>query len=491
MSLVSVVPYGAPKDAELAERVRLIAQQVYQVGHHIESSLLVTPQGEFLQDHTCDAYRYYTWILYALKEGISLERLADLERLHVNRIAPIGRRGGLKLTSSDQFDLLLKLQTNTGSKESIKAIRKWVLDRAHSIICISSMIKDYVDKVVTSCAASGVNNITMVFDKVLYTLYAVNDILFNSKDVSSIGVYTSLISIESDSNVDIAGCIFLYLPFIMYLARSIANSDEQLQKLKKLIALWRSKVFIEESRCQVLENILSSPSSTPPIVDLGGIILESPEVDIQLLHEFKATQISFQPIPPPPPPRPPGSYFPPIPRPPQYPQQLPVSISNTNVNSGITSHVPGFDQQTSHMHYPPVNMSPHIPLNIPPMPPMPPIQYPMVYAQQPPIPMASAVPFALPTSDLYSTISVGILANVMKAAIKSGHPKYYPLDMLSIPQAVAAHVEPGRLEIRLNEFYRKKEEIDNPVLNSNNKKRLSGDEEDRDYYGDSRKYPRY
>eukprot|EP01037_Dinobryon_pediforme_P021205 gene21205-22011_t len=56
---------------------------------------------------------------------------------------------------------------------------------------------------------------------------------------------------------------------------------------------------------------------------------------------------------------------------------------------------------------------------------------------------------------------VGQMAQLVKAAIKAGqHPKddYCALDtltLLSLSQAAAPHIEPGRLEVRVSEYYRK------------------------------------
>jgi hypothetical protein len=51
------------------------------------------------------------------------------------------------------------------------------------------------------------------------------------------------------------------------------------------------------------------------------------------------------------------------------------------------------------------------------------------------------------------------MANIVKAALKSKHPRYIPIDPSTLTQVIPPHVEPGRLEARINEFYRKVESI--------------------------------
>jgi hypothetical protein len=43
---------------------------------------------------------------------------------------------------------------------------------------------------------------------------------------------------------------------------------------------------------------------------------------------------------------------------------------------------------------------------------------------------------------------VGTMANLVKAAIKGGHPNYVPIDSTIIANVVPPYVEPGRLDAR-------------------------------------------
>lgn len=55
-----------------------------------------------------------------------------------------------------------------------------------------------------------------------------------------------------------------------------------------------------------------------------------------------------------------------------------------------------------------------------------------------------------------SRIPVGVMVTLVKAALTNGHKKYVPIDLHSIAHKITpAHVEPGRIDVRLSEFYRK------------------------------------
>jgi hypothetical protein len=50
-----------------------------------------------------------------------------------------------------------------------------------------------------------------------------------------------------------------------------------------------------------------------------------------------------------------------------------------------------------------------------------------------------------------------VMANMVKSALKSGHPRYTPMDINAISRATPQSIEPGRLEARISEFYKKYE----------------------------------
>jgi hypothetical protein len=57
-------------------------------------------------------------------------------------------------------------------------------------------------------------------------------------------------------------------------------------------------------------------------------------------------------------------------------------------------------------------------------------------------------------------VSVGYMSNIMRTAIKNGHPKYTPVDLRQLSGLVSApYIEPGRLEVRMSDFYNKTAEL--------------------------------
>lgn len=89
-----------------------------------------------------------------------------------------------------------------------------------------------------------------------------------------------------------------------------------------------------------------------------------------------------------------------------------------------------------------------VPPNFPPPPP--PFRAPML--------AASPLPPMHPWLDLHNC-SVGSMSNIARHALKSGHPRYTPLDINSISRVTPQTVEPGRLEARISEFYKKCESL--------------------------------
>jgi hypothetical protein len=71
-------------------------------------------------------------------------------------------------------------------------------------------------------------------------------------------------------------------------------------------------------------------------------------------------------------------------------------------------------------------------------------------------------------------VPVGQMANVIRSAVKLGHPKYTPIDASKLSSTPIVHVEPGRLEARISEFYRKLQQL------TANEKREKDNDRDRD-----------
>jgi hypothetical protein len=53
-----------------------------------------------------------------------------------------------------------------------------------------------------------------------------------------------------------------------------------------------------------------------------------------------------------------------------------------------------------------------------------------------------------------SKMPVGNMCNIVRTAKKLGHPKYQPVDIAVVAMVPVPHIEPGRLEARVTEFYK-------------------------------------
>lgn len=124
--LVKVIPYLAPDDDELAARVRMVADQVAKHGELAEQAMHGHAAYAFLND-TSDTHLYYLWVLYAARHGVGADKLHLLESAHTQRITSPACAGQLALTIPDEAILSSMLEDNTGSKETIRTIRKWAV----------------------------------------------------------------------------------------------------------------------------------------------------------------------------------------------------------------------------------------------------------------------------------------------------------------------------------------------------------------------------
>ena len=104
---------------------------------------------------------------------------------------------------------------------------------------------------------------------------------------------------------------------------------------------------------------------------------------------------------------------------------------------------------STHMHYP----LPPPPPMYPPPPPPPPPMYP------PPL-LSDSRPTATYSIDLLQNMTVGTMANLVRRSCKINPGKYRPLDVGNLALLTqSGNVEAGRLEMRINEFYRKQAEL--------------------------------
>lgn len=257
-----IIPFNSTINAELNA---LIETAVQQRTFHYELDEL--------------ALGYYNWLLFCQDNHISDEHRKYLESSHKQRLSSVAA-GFLDLSDEDIQDLQRKLNENAGSRDDVKSLRKWVLERSHSIVAIAREIKNFIKSAVLMNRE----------DTILHTLYTVNDVLYNMKDATSIGPYTSLLPESQPVNV-----VTLWVPYLAFILRLSfdlsANNASQQNKIRRLLNLWESKGFLGLQYFQIINSCIESsiPPQEPPDYELTRPYLEGLEV-------FVRPQISYSTI---------------------------------------------------------------------------------------------------------------------------------------------------------------------------------------------------
>ena len=275
--------------------------------------------------------------------------------------------GSVDLTTPDRLTLGEMLQSNSGSKDSIKALRTWILDRSHSILAIGVVCGSFARQI------RGDRNYppSVMFLKLLHVIYVINDVFFNCATATTSGPYTTVLQPAQILSVDVVGGIWPQLPSIIHCAFNAASSESEKEKLWKIITLWESKKFRVPLVCNELRHAMSLPLMT--------------NVAVPLPHLTSPYALN---IPPPPPPA------------------FPIA--------------------------------------------------PTIFAPPPSVPSPSLQHFPPPSQFIVPNLqnmSVGSMSNIVRASIKTGRSKYSPIDVTQV-NAMVQSVEPGRLEVRIEEYYR-------------------------------------
>ena len=135
----------------------------------------------------------------------------------------------MDLTAEDQTELKAKLEENTGTKESIKTLRKWIIGRAHSTAAIGVVIKTYIlelAKPPLDGTSQGEEEWSAKFKSILHTIYAINDAFYNKAEATTCGPYTTLLSPEDHRPVDLVSCIFPVLTTIFRLVLATFTKND-------------------------------------------------------------------------------------------------------------------------------------------------------------------------------------------------------------------------------------------------------------------------
>jgi len=455
---MKVIPSLPPADIELADRIEKLALYVNRNGQDFERKVkekeASNPQFEFLFTLSSEGYAYYTWLLYCHSNSYSEDQGRCLSDAHAHKINYHGPQGTLQLTDRDQTELSDLLRSNDGSKDSIKRTRKWILERAHSIIHIGSEICRFADKLAQESGSSG-------FMQLLHIAYVINDVLYNAKEASSNGPYTRISS--EHVPIDISVLIAPYLSPLLVACCATAGDDSQRGKAFGLLTLWSKKGFVTEEYSETLKAAMESatlPLVLPALVQLVSPYLEdnthtnpnnqsetAPQSDnvtssshfqsvpgmseaqltqLQLIHQKIQAQLMQ------------ASKQQNMQSPPPVPHEVHPAHSHMGV-IGQFGNMHGYSNQPQFMPFPPQTMS----MSMPPI-----MHMPVQYSNTPMLDLAQ--------------IPVGNMANIVKAAKRAGHPANTTIDIMMFAPHAMPHVEPGRLEARLAAFFRNMEGIVNP-----------------------------
>ncbi|KAJ8598152.1 hypothetical protein CTAYLR_007363 [Chrysophaeum taylorii] len=223
-----------------------------------------------------------------------------------------------------------------GTKESIRRAKDWMLSRPQHVGELAAALREHVERWAWRSEASAVER----FSKILFAIYLLNDVFFNS----------------GDDDPFRQGCLG-QLGAVVSAARATAPDQAAKDKVSRVVDLWGAKKVFSAA------DIAALREETPPPL--------APPVLQPILP-------AFGPPPVPPPRCPPPAVVPaPVAPPPQPPQRLDLA-----------------------------------------------------------------------------TMPVGVMAGIVKVALASGHEPWKPLDVAALPALLPPAIEPGRLEARLNEFYR-------------------------------------
>jgi hypothetical protein len=225
--------------------------------------------------------------------------------------------GLLELTDTDKYELLYFLRRNDGSKDCIRTLRVWILDRAHSAASVAVVIREFVYELQKSSDS---------FPKLLHTVYVLNDVFFNASSATNSGPYTiGIIHPGHEQKVDVLACMWPYIPAILRVCYAADTKEASSKdKVTRLIDLWHTKGICSEMMKEaLLRDVLSQReppvSSGPALTKPLGVIPSSLP-------------------PPPPPPLPP---LPPVPK--ESPQEhvstiIPKTTSSISTKIAMDMH---------------------------------------------------------------------------------------------------------------------------------------------------------
>lgn len=494
----NIIPYPAPSDIDLKDRIQKLVTYVIKNGKEFELKVKEkeknNPLFEFLSNSQHEGYLYYQWHLFCTINQYTIEQINDMELTYFNKLKDICMNGMLELSIEESTQLLILLQSSTGSKETIKSIRKWILDRIYSLSNISVMIRKYI----LGIMKSNPTNLDL-YQHILHTIYVINDLFYHADDylTNLDNVYKKILQYSHNESivVNIIQIIFPHLPSIFHACYSIATNDIQKDRLSRLIELWKTKDFINPNESNILleslycnelplepelivgispyldskdilpsnnPNMINHPA-TQPLTQLEIIqqriqdqfnrqqqqqqiqtTINQMSYPIQQQQQQQAHMMLDNPFnnnaPPP------MGFYPPA-------MNTTYNTNTTNVLPNTINMLPNTTNMLPNMPYP------HMMMMMQQHPPPTPTSNPMMMMmlQNPPSSFISnnnTIPnHIIPVMDLVK-IPVGNMSNIVKAAKKAGLQPYSTIDIMIYSGHASPYVEPGRLEAKITEFYK-------------------------------------
>jgi hypothetical protein len=251
------------------------------------SHTLLEPVLNELNDEDSLFFRYLLYLFFCIKRKINRKELES----EFFQTTLKGANGNLQLAPKDYESLKGMLHQNNGSRDNIKAIRRWIIERAHSIHAIGHALRDFVVYLPVT--------ISNRFEKVITTLYVINDVFFNVKTASLIGLYTSLLTDPAikvvNTEIDLPTALYSYLVNILENGYTLASNEAQKEKVLRLVHLWGSKNFYDSNTIvQLVEHLNNLPKWNPGIGEsfyspLPNIPLVSPVISESSIHIYENT----------------------------------------------------------------------------------------------------------------------------------------------------------------------------------------------------------
>lgn len=170
---------------------------------------------------------------------------------------------GLAAEVRAEFEAMLG--TIAGTKESIRQAKDWMLSRPADVTDLARALREHVEAWADREDADQEER----FTKILYAIYLLNDVFFNS----------------GNDDPYRFGCLG-ELPAVMAAAREAAFDDGSRDRVSRVIDLWGSKKVFGAADIETLRSARRQPPAKPPApAHLASwsdtaVMLPEPEVDV-------------------------------------------------------------------------------------------------------------------------------------------------------------------------------------------------------------------